>query len=83
MAAEEQADMEVCMKQRHGTEFLCAEKMASTDFYQCLLNVYGDLRVNVSTVHFCNDDSNMKDILFLKFFNLFRCVLKWHAGLLK
>ena len=55
MAAEGQSDkmmsdMEVQMKQRCVTEFLHAEKIAPTDIHQCLLNVYGDQTVKVSTV---------------------------------
>ena len=45
--------MEVCIKQRCVTEFLCVEKMAPTDIHQHLLNVYGDLTVDVSTVKWC------------------------------
>ena len=57
MAAEGQSDtmasdMEVCMKQRCVTEFLHAEKMAPTDIHLCLLNIYGDQRVDVSTMTF-------------------------------
>ena len=36
------SDMEVWMKQRCGTEFLHAEKMALTDIHGHLLNVSGD-----------------------------------------
>ena len=43
-------DTEVWMKQRCVTEFLCAEKMASTDIHQHLLTISGDQRVNVSIV---------------------------------
>ena len=55
MAAEGQSDrmaseMEVCVKQRCGTEFLCAEKMAPGDIHWCLQNAYGHQTVNVSTV---------------------------------
>jgi len=63
MAAEEQSDMKVHMKQRCVTEFLRAEKMAPTDIHWCLLNVYGDQPVDVSTVMwgsvcFCRGDNN-------------------------
>ena len=56
MAAEEQSDkmaseMEVCMKQREGgIGFFHVEKMTHIDIHCCLLNVYGDQRVDVSTV---------------------------------
>ena len=43
------SDIEVCMKQRCGTEYLHAEKVAPIDIHQCLLNVYGHQPVNVST----------------------------------
>ena len=43
-------DMEACMKQRCGTEFLHAEKTAPTDVHQCVLNVYGQQTADVSTV---------------------------------
>ena len=44
MAAEGQSDkmasdMELCMKQRCVTEFLCVEKFVPADIHQCLLNV--------------------------------------------
>jgi len=44
MAAEEQcdkmvSDMEVQMKKRGGTEILSAEKTASINNHQCLLNI--------------------------------------------
>jgi len=69
MAAEEQSDsmasdVEVHMQQKSGTEFLHAEKVAPSDINWCLLNIYGDQTVDVSTVrqwvsvHFSNDDSN-------------------------
>ena len=55
MAAEGQSDqmisdMEVHMKQRCKIEFPHADKMAPTDIYQHLLNVYGDQTLDVSTV---------------------------------
>jgi len=43
------SDEEVCMKQRGGKEFLHVEKMASIVIHQCLLNIYGDQTVDVST----------------------------------
>ena len=55
MAAEGQSDkrasnMAMRMKKRCVTEFLHAEKIAPIDIHQCLLNVYGDQTVDVSTV---------------------------------
>jgi len=44
------SDMEVCVKQRYGIEFLHVEKIVSTDIHQCLLNVYEDWTAEVSTV---------------------------------
>jgi len=41
--------MEGCMEQRVGTEFLHVAKMALTDIYQSLLNVYEYQTVDVST----------------------------------
>jgi len=60
------SDMEVKMKQRCGTEFLHAEKMVRTGIHWCLLNIYGDQIVDVSTVrqwavHFSSGKSDMKD----------------------
>jgi len=56
------SDMEVHMKQRGGTEFLHAEKIAPIDTHQCLLSIHGDQTVAVSAVrrwmiHFSSDDS--------------------------
>jgi hypothetical protein len=58
--------MEVRMKQRCVTEFLHAGKVARSDIYRRLLNVYGDQTVNVSTVRrwvvrFSSGDSDVKD----------------------
>jgi len=69
MAAEGQSDrmasdMEVWMKQRGAPEFLHAEKMSPIDIHQYLLNVYGDQRVDVSTVKWwavCFSNGNVKD----------------------
>ena len=44
------SDMEVHMKQKCGIEFLLVERMAPIDIHWCLLNVYGDQTVDVSTV---------------------------------
>ena len=59
-------DMEVCMKQRGGTEFLHAEKIVPTDIHHCLLNTDGDQSVDVSTVRqwvmcFSSGNRDMKD----------------------
>ena len=42
--------MEVPMKQRCVTEFFHAEKMAPIDSHRLLLNIYGDHKVDISTV---------------------------------
>ena len=48
------SDTEGCTKQRCGTEFLHMQiKIAPTDIHQCLLNIYGDQTVDVSTVRCC------------------------------
>jgi len=57
---------EVRMKQRCVIEFLHVEKIAPHDIHQCLLNVYGDQTVDVSTVRrwvarFSTGDSNVTD----------------------
>ena len=72
MAAEGQSDkmvsdLEVLRKQRRITEFLRVEKIAPVDIHWCLLNVYGDQSVNVSTVrqwvmHFSSSNSYVKDM---------------------
>ena len=71
MAAEVQSDrmasdMEMHLKQMCGIEFLCTEEMAPTDIHQHLLVVYGDQRMDASTVrlwvvHFSSGNSNVKD----------------------
>ena len=71
MVTEGQSDkltsaMEVHMKQRYLIEFHHAEKIAFTDIHWCLLNIYGDQTVDVSTVRqwvmcFSSSDSDMKD----------------------
>lgn len=43
-------DMEECMKQRGGTEFLHVEKTAPVDIHWYLLNTDGNQTVDVSTV---------------------------------
>ena len=44
------SDMEVCMKQRCATELLYAEKMVPTGIDPCLLNIYGDQAMDMSTI---------------------------------
>lgn len=71
MAAEGQSktvasDMEACIKQRCGTEFIYAEKMAPTDIHRQWLSISGDRTVDVSTVRlwvvYCSSsNSDMKD----------------------
>ena len=64
------SEMEVHMNQRCVIEFLLQEKVAPIDTDRCLLNIYRDQRVDVSTVrwwvvYFNSDDSDkmtkMKD----------------------
>ena len=43
------SDMEVHMKQSFATDFLHMEKRGPSGVHQCLLNIYGDQRVDVST----------------------------------
>ena len=43
-------DMKVCMKQKYVIEFLHVENTVPTDIHWCLLNIYGDQTVDVSTV---------------------------------
>lgn len=69
MEAEEQSDKkksntEVRMKQKCGIELLCAERISPADIHWYLLNMYGDQKVDVSTmrqwvVHYRNDNSDM------------------------
>jgi len=44
------SDMEMCMKQRCVIEFFHVEKVAPIDIHWCLLDIYGDQTVDVSTV---------------------------------
>jgi transposase len=58
--------VEVRMKQRCILEFLHVEKVAPNDIHRCLLNIYGDQTVDVSTVwqwvaRFSSGDSDVKD----------------------
>ena len=60
------SDMEVTIRQRCVNEFLHTYKMLLTDIHRCLLNVYRDQKVDVSTVRwwivdFSSDDSDVKD----------------------
>ena len=65
MAAEGQSDrmvsdMEMCMKQRCGIEFVQAENV-TIDSHQCLLNLHGNQTVDLITVrwwvvHFSSDE---------------------------
>jgi len=50
VTAEGQSDRMVHIKQGSGIEFLHVEKMAPIDTYWCLLNIYGDQTMDVSTV---------------------------------
>jgi len=73
MAAEGQSDkivsdMEVPMRQWCGTDFLPAKRIASTNIHQCLLNIYGDQTVDVTTVrqrvvHFSSGNSGLPPLL--------------------
>ena len=79
------SDMEVQMKQRCGTEFLHAEKIASTDIHQHLLNVYGDQTADVSTVrqwvvHFSSVHSNSESTPPVQIFTSMACRLLFIAG---
>ena len=90
MAAEGQSDkmasdMEVHMKQRCATDFLHAEKMAYKDIHQCLLNVYRDPTVNMSTVrqwvvHFSIGDHDTGSLLMVQIFTTVTCRLLLIAG---
>ena len=56
------SDIKVLLKQRCVTEFLHVEKNSPMDIHGCLLNFYGKLAVDVSTVrqrivHFSSDAS--------------------------
>lgn len=44
------SDMEVCLKQRSGTEFIHAENIPFIDIHQRLLDINGDQTGAVSTV---------------------------------
>ena len=72
------SDVKVRMKQRCITEFLHVERMAPTDIHQCLLKVFGDLTVGVSTVrwwvvHFSSDDSNCGSLPLVQIFMCAAC----------
>ena len=62
------SDLEASIKQRRVIELVHVEKIVSSDIHQCLLNVYGDLTVNVTTVrwcmsHFSSGDNRMSPLL--------------------
>ena len=60
--------MEVHMEQRCVTEFLHMEKVSLTDILPYLLNIYGDLRVDTSTVRWwvvCVSSGDINSGLFL------------------
>ena len=88
MAAEGQpdkmaSDIEVHMKERCAIGFLHVEKMASLDIHQCLLNVFGDQTVNVSTVrqwvvHFSNGEGGSP--LLVQIFTSMVCRLLFITG---
>ena len=69
MAAEGQSDkmisdIEVCMKQMCGTEFLHAVKIVPIAIHPLLVNVYGHQTVDVNTVRQCMvhlSDISVKD----------------------
>ena len=44
------SDMEVHMKKSGTIEFLCAEKVVPIDIHWNMQNVYGDQKMNVTTV---------------------------------
>jgi len=78
------SDKEACMKQRCVTEFLHAEKETiPIDIHCCLLKVYGDQIVDVSTVkwwvvHFNSGGSGSP--LLLEIFTSSACRLLFIAG---
>jgi hypothetical protein len=60
------SDMEIHMKQKYVNEFLLAAKIAYVDIHRCLLNVYRDKTVDVSTVrlwvvYFSSGNSDVRD----------------------
>ena len=64
------SDIKVLLKQRCVTEFLHVEKNSPMDIHGCLLNFYGKLAVDVSTVKqwmvfFSDGSSSVKDIQVL------------------
>jgi len=72
------SDMGMHMKQWCVFEFFHAEEIASIDIYQCLLNVYGDQTVDVSTVrqwviHFSSGDIDSRSSLWVQFFTSVAC----------
>ena len=86
MAAERQSDkmasdMEVQMEQRCVIEYLHAQKMAPTDNHQCLLNIYGDQPVDLSTVRWwvvlfsCADNDGRSSLLVQVFMSVILSLL--------
>ena len=74
------SDVELHMKQRCRTGFVHAEKMAPVDIHWCLLHVYGDRTVDVSTVkqwvaHFSSGDSTSRSSLLVQVFTSVACRL--------
>ena len=75
MAAEWQSDkmvldMEVYVKQMCITELIPVEKIPPTDIHRCLLDVYKDQTVDVSSmkqwvVHFSSGNSSVKEKVLL------------------
>ena len=79
------SDVELHMKQRCRTGFVHAEKMAPVDIHWCLLHVYGDRTVDVSTVkqwvaHFSSGDSTSRSPLLVQVFTSVACGLLFTAG---
>jgi len=71
------SDMELWMKQRCGVEFLHAENITPIDVHWCLLNVYRDQTVGVSTVRWC-----VSAVVSLTVGHLcwYRCLQAQHSG---
>jgi len=79
------SDVEVCLKQRCVTEFICVEKMTPTDIHQCLPNIDGDQTVAVSTVkqwvvHFSSGDCTSASPPLMQVFTSMVCRLLFIAG---
>ena len=79
------SDVELHMKQRCRTGFVHAEKMAPVDIHWCLLHVYGDQTVDVSTVkqwvvHFSSGDSDSGSPPLMQIDKRAACRLLFTAG---